>query len=75
MEAVEKEILSEAEKLNFPGGVPVLEKKDQHGFDFAAQVWAVTALRTFDGILLDKALAVSVALADFTAQLLREGTE
>lgn len=35
----------------------------------AAKAWAVVALETFRGELLGKALAISGAMADFTAEL------
>lgn len=34
----------------------------------AAKAWAASALETFRGDVLQKALAISAAMADFTAQ-------
>jgi len=45
---------------------------DPHIFILAAQKWAAASLMSFKGSLLDKALSVSVALADFVAELEEE---
>lgn len=43
---------------------------DATDLDAAACKWGEHALRTFTGPLLQKALAISVAIVEFTAELL-----
>ncbi len=40
--------------------------------DHAAERWAVNSLRVYDGTLWTKALAISKAMAEFTAELQRK---